>query len=171
MGQCPDNDVRSEPKSFQSLFLGIVMHLGVGPPVAWICFVCIIENESAVAEQAEALRRLAIVFVCFGRPGGKLKLTVVQSEAKGQLDKVLVRKHFPDLPSKRLVQTVIVVHVQEAAVVKIRPEPADLFVRQRDVPVSGDKKERGREDLIPRNVSKPIARICLDACRLLHKPQ
>jgi len=59
---------------------------------------------------------------------------VVQSEAKGQLDKVLIRKHFSGISVERLVQTVIVVHVQEAAVVKIRPEPADLFVRQRDFP-------------------------------------
>ena len=62
-------------------------------------------------EDAEALRRLAVVLVDLGEAVRVLEMTVVDGMAERELDERIVREHLLDLPAERLIDSVVIVHV------------------------------------------------------------
>src|ERR1041384_5594039 len=107
--------VDSHPQ--RGLVLGgrIVMHRLVLPAITEIALIGVIDHQPAVHEDAESLRRLAVMLVNLGNACRKLVNEVIDRVVKRYLDEGTVGKQPLDLAAKRFIESVIVVGVEEAA--------------------------------------------------------
>ena len=114
----------------------IVMDLGIFPSVAQVRLIGIVHDQAVTQKDAEPLRRQAVVLVDLGDPLGKLIRHVIDRVGQRNFNKRVVRKHAGDLAPERLVHPVIVVGMQEPALLQVATQQLHLFVRESDVAVS-----------------------------------
>ena len=160
--QCPDYDIRSEPQCFLSHRLGIAVDFRIIPPIAWIRFIRIIDNEASPVKDSETLRGLAVVFVCLWDAIREVEMTAVQPVRERKLRQLLVGKHFFDLAAKGLIHAVIIIRVQESAVHQVRSQSLDLIVGECDIAVTSHEEKRIGKEFLTRDVDELISRCGID---------
>src|ERR1051325_7626652 len=149
-------------KRFLAFCRGVAVDLGVVPAVAGVRLICIIEDEPSVMEEAEPLGGLSVVLVGLGRAVRKLVLAVIESKGIGKLHELLLGEHLLDLAPEGLIHAVVVVRINEAAVLQTGPQPLDLEVGERDVPMPGRENERIGEEPVIRNFDELVGGFHID---------
>ena len=120
----------------------IAMHFRIGPAVARIAFEGIVHDKAAIMKEAIAARRLVVVCVRLRWSCREGERRVIQSEGERQFGQFLVREDLFHLPAECTVHAVVVIGVEEPAVLQIGAQIPDVPVRQHDVAVSGKEDHR-----------------------------
>ena len=109
------------------------MHSGVFPSVPKIGLIGVVYDKAVSQKNAEPLRRQPVVLVDLGDALRERVHEVVNRVRQRDLNHRMVRKDAYDLPPERRVHAVVVVGMQETALLQIAAEIADLHVREMHV--------------------------------------
>ncbi len=71
--------LRPEAQCFLAFRLRIVMDLRIGPAIARVRLICIIDDQPSIMEQSEALRAFPVVLVCLRRTVREVELAMIQA--------------------------------------------------------------------------------------------
>src|SRR2546430_7976577 len=100
-------------------FWGVVVDLGVLPPVAQVRLIGIVYDQTVTQKNAEALRRQAVMLVDLGEALRELIRYVIDGVCQRDFNEGVVRKDAGDLASERLVHSVVVVRVEEPTLLEV----------------------------------------------------
>ena len=114
----------------------------VVPTVAEVGFVIVKTDEASLVDEAEALRRLAVVLVNFGQAVFEFELLVVNGVAEWQFHKVELGEHLFHGRAHEGIEAVVVVEDQEAAAFEIRPHVARFEVAEQHIAVARGVHDR-----------------------------
>ena len=119
-----------------------MVDIGVLPPVVQVRLVVIVHHQPVPEKDTEALRRQPVVLLDLGGPLRQIVNHVVDGVAQGHLHQGMVREDARDLAPERLVHAVIVVGVQEPALLEPATQDAHLVVREAHVAMPRDVEVR-----------------------------
>lgn len=77
MEQGVRDDIDAHAEGFFPFFGRIVVNLRIGPTVADIALIRIVDDQSSLMEDSKSLGSLGIMFVNFGNPSGKVVIDVI----------------------------------------------------------------------------------------------
>lgn len=135
------------------------MHLWIVPAVTGIRLICIIENKPALMKKSKALRGLAVMFVCFGWTVGEIILAMIYTKRKRQFDQILFGKYLFYFSAKCFIDPIIVIGIDEAAVLKIHPEALYFESAERHVAMPAEKNKWIGKEAIAGDIDKFIHRV------------
>lgn len=122
------------------------MDLGVCPSIAGVALVGVEHAEAPLVEDAECLRRFAIVLVglrCSMREG---EVAVEEPVGEGKLDKLSVGENLAHFSADGGIEPIVVVNVEKAAVEEVGAQPRCFFLRKDHIAVPRQEEHRVLED-------------------------
>ena len=115
----------------------VVMDLRVFPSIAEIGLIGVVHGEPAVEENSETLRGLVVVHVDLGDPAGKVVDEMVNRMIERNFDQRVVWKESRQLSPDRYVHAVVVIGMQESALLQVAPKHRQVLVAPMHVAVPG----------------------------------
>src|ERR671910_2332669 len=83
---CVGKEINAHAQRRLALIRGIVVYLGIFPSISQVRLVRVVHYETAVEEDAKALRRLFVMGVNFGEPAGKVIYQMVDGVIERNLN-------------------------------------------------------------------------------------
>src|SRR5437588_2897536 len=114
---------------------GIVVDLGILPPVAQVRLVGIVYDQAVAQKDPEPLGRQPVVLVDLGDPLREVVHHMVDGMAQRHFNERVIREHAGDLAPERLVHAVVVVGVEESSLLQVATQGLGVLVREMDVAV------------------------------------
>jgi hypothetical protein len=130
------NQIRPHLQRLLAFFFGVVVDALIFPAIAEVAFVGVEEYKPSLVDQAETFGGFPVVLVDLGKTFREIKFLVVDGMLKGDGDEFQLWKYFLQLDPDKFVETVVVVHMEEAAAGEIFPQICCFHVIEHHVAVA-----------------------------------
>ncbi len=127
MRQGPNNHIGAHFEGFSSFFGGVIVDVGIIPPIGNVAAHIVKDNQAVFVKQAKSPRGVAVVFVDFWQAVWKVKRRLKEAKRRGQLDELFVGKRAFEFSAKGVVQTVVVIGKEKPPALEINAQPPQFL--------------------------------------------
>jgi hypothetical protein len=122
-------------------------------------------------KKAESLGGFGVVFMCFWQAAREVEMRPKQTVAERQFNEILFRKNLLHFSPDRLVETIVIIYIEESAAEEVMPKALRLEIRENDVSMTGHEQERVRKKRFTGEIHNLITGIGIDLRMFAYKFQ